>query len=274
MKGGENMKRTIVILSVIVSSIALTSGIIYAAGMEADWLRVGSQDTGGVTYFNGTIINETTGTGGADNPVTFGDNVRIDGRVYRGATAGTDDSLPFIVNDNMEIKGSLTIDGGITFGTSDTISFIVNDDVEITGNLAVTGSITADSYDSKSAGEYSFLDSIVQISPTVLNTYYDIGDGLTMTTGNSKLFCMFSADVWNSSGDSWVSIKLEIDGEEVENSTRNQAIDDLAISDTQNVATSTIQNVDAGEHTIVAQWSAATNTTAYMSWNTLDCIEL
>ena len=44
-----------------------------------------------------------------DNPVTFGDNVRIDGRVYRGVTAGTSDSQPFLVNDNMEVAGTLTV---------------------------------------------------------------------------------------------------------------------------------------------------------------------
>jgi hypothetical protein len=41
---------------------------------------IGKQDVGGVTFFNGTIVNSTT-TGGVDNPVTFGDNVRIDGEI-------------------------------------------------------------------------------------------------------------------------------------------------------------------------------------------------
>ena len=43
--------------------------------------------------------------------MTFGDDMRIDGRVYRGATAGTSDSQPFIVNDNMEVAGTLTVGG-------------------------------------------------------------------------------------------------------------------------------------------------------------------
>ncbi len=77
--------------------------------MMFDSIKVGRQGEGGVTFFNGTIINNTTGTGDSDLPVTFGDNVRIDGRVYRGATAGTGDTMPFIVNDNMEVVGSLTI---------------------------------------------------------------------------------------------------------------------------------------------------------------------
>ncbi|MFA6098912.1 MAG: hypothetical protein WCV50_05185 [Patescibacteria group bacterium] len=126
------MKKIIVVFIVVVASTMLTAGIVRAAashnitsalgGVAGDSfsldgtlatssLRVGSQGTGGVTYFNGTIVNTTTGTGGTDNPVTFGDNVRVDGRVYRGATAGTADSLPFIVNDNMEVAGTLTIGG-------------------------------------------------------------------------------------------------------------------------------------------------------------------
>ena len=80
--------------------------------VEVDSLKVGKQDTGGVTFFNGTIVNSTT-SGGADNPVTFGDNVRIDGRVYRGDNAGPalGDSKPFILNDDVQVAGSLEVGG-------------------------------------------------------------------------------------------------------------------------------------------------------------------
>lgn len=120
------MNRKLVITMVVIASIAVTVGVVKAAGMTADWLRVGAQGEGGVTFFNGTIINETTGEGGANNPVTFGDNVRIDGRVYRGATAGTSDALPFIVNDNMEVTGTLSV-GNVT-ATGFTGSGIVSSD--------------------------------------------------------------------------------------------------------------------------------------------------
>jgi len=111
------MKRFVKIFLTVFFSTFITGGLVYAAGMQVDWLRVGSQGVGGVTYFNGTIINTTT-TNGADNPVTFGDNVRIDGRVYRGATAGPNDNLPFIVNDDMEIMGNLTLSSGKTLDVS------------------------------------------------------------------------------------------------------------------------------------------------------------
>ena len=122
------MKRSLVTLIVILASTFLSVGIVMAAtrnitgtlgGATGDTfqlsgtiavnsLKVGAQGTGGVTYFNGSIVNNTT-TSGADNPVTFGDNVRIDGRIYRGATPGTSDSLPLLINDNLEVAGSLTI---------------------------------------------------------------------------------------------------------------------------------------------------------------------
>jgi len=106
-----NVKNKAIIICIAIASIALTAGIVKAAGLTVDSLTVGKQGVGGVTYFNGTIINKTTGAGGVNNPVTFGDNVRIDGDVYRGSTAGTSDSLPFKINDNVQILGSLTLGG-------------------------------------------------------------------------------------------------------------------------------------------------------------------
>ena len=86
--------------------------------LQVSSLRVGLQGIGGVTFFNGTIVNETT-TDGADNPVTFGDNVRIDGRVYSGATPGITDTHTFKINDNVEIAGTLTVGGQRLTGTAD-----------------------------------------------------------------------------------------------------------------------------------------------------------
>jgi len=121
------MNKKLIITLTIIGSIALTAGIVNAAAshnvtsqfgpagdiyqvdgtMKMKSVMIGEQDIGGVTYFNGSIVNDTT-TSSVDNPVTFGDNVRIDGRVWRGATAGTADAQPFIINDNLEVTGSLT----------------------------------------------------------------------------------------------------------------------------------------------------------------------
>lgn len=96
-------------IAIFVSAQVAQATQVIDDALQVNSLKVGQQGIGGVTFFNGTIINETTGDNDADNPVTFGDNVRIDGRVYRGATAGTSDNQPFIIDDNAEVTGSLTV---------------------------------------------------------------------------------------------------------------------------------------------------------------------
>jgi hypothetical protein len=173
------MKRKLVITMVVVASIVMTAGIVKAAGMTADWLRVGTQGEGGVTYFNGTIINDTTGDNDANNPVTFGDNVRIDGRVYRGAIAGTSDSLPFIVNDNMKVVGTLTV-GGLS-----------GDGVVSTANIAdsavTSAKIAVDAV--TQAQEVTFESGTTSATTTASGGDYDTLDEMNITTGASTLCC-------------------------------------------------------------------------------------
>jgi len=74
-------------------------------------IKIGKQGVGGVTFFNGTIVNSTTNDG-ANNPVTFGDDVRIDGEIYRTEKGGAN-ALKFSdpINptaDNMNDVGSST----------------------------------------------------------------------------------------------------------------------------------------------------------------------
>jgi len=123
MKKKLKKNSLVVIMAVIIASITLTAGIVRAASLTVDSLTVGKQGVGGVTFFNGTIINNTT-TNGANNPVTFGDNVRIDGYVYRGATAGTGDNKPFKINDNGEVAGNLTVGGNSTVKGNLTVNTI------------------------------------------------------------------------------------------------------------------------------------------------------
>ena len=74
-------------------------------------LRVGVAGQGGVTFFNGTVLNE-----GSD-PFTVGDDMRVDGRVYRGDISGPasapGDDTPFIINDDLEILGEVRGPGSI-----------------------------------------------------------------------------------------------------------------------------------------------------------------
>ncbi|MFH2105052.1 MAG: hypothetical protein ABII72_02330, partial [Parcubacteria group bacterium] len=82
--------------------------VTYTETVIAPSIKIGAEGVGGVTFFNGSIVNSTT-SDGADNPVTLADNIRIDGRVWRGAIAGpeVDGSTPFIINDNLQVLGTI-----------------------------------------------------------------------------------------------------------------------------------------------------------------------
>ncbi|MFC1617716.1 hypothetical protein ACFL2B_00370 [Patescibacteria group bacterium] len=67
-------------------------------------IKIGAEGVGGVTYFNGSIVNATT-TDGNDNPVTFADDLRIDGKVWRGPNPGPGDDMPFIIDDDVLVNG-------------------------------------------------------------------------------------------------------------------------------------------------------------------------
>ena len=87
------------------SIITYNEEVVVNNTLKANSAYIGSVEAGvgGVTFFNGTMINNSVDDDGESTiPLTLGDDVRIDGRVYRGATAGTSvgDSMPFIINDN------------------------------------------------------------------------------------------------------------------------------------------------------------------------------
>lgn len=83
------------------SYMQLSTALHSSETMHLPDVHIGGQGDGGVTFFNGTIINETTTSEGADLPVTFGDGVRIDGPVWRGTSKGVSDSMPLKIADTM-----------------------------------------------------------------------------------------------------------------------------------------------------------------------------
>lgn len=75
-------------------------------------VHIGSTEAGvgGVTYFNGTIVNASVNDEGEDViPVTFGDDVRIDGSIWRGAESGPGDDMPVRVMDDVYVEGYLQV---------------------------------------------------------------------------------------------------------------------------------------------------------------------
>ncbi|MBI3956983.1 MAG: hypothetical protein HY340_03245 [Candidatus Kerfeldbacteria bacterium] len=116
-------------------AIAVTSGVAWAATVRditsrlggktgdffdlngtllVDSIKIGAQGVGGVTFFNGSILNNTTDANNNGIPVTFADDVRIDGSIWRGATSGPGDTSPLRLNDDVRVFGNLTVDSGKT----------------------------------------------------------------------------------------------------------------------------------------------------------------
>lgn len=98
-------------------------------------VKIGQQGTGGVTFFNGTIVNNTT-TGGKDNPVTIGDKLRVDDVFYRIEVGGSnplkfaDTLVPYKTNEfslgnssyrwkDLYLSGTINAEGNISQRISD-----------------------------------------------------------------------------------------------------------------------------------------------------------
>ncbi len=107
---------------------------------------------GGVIFADHTIVNSSLDDNGISNiPVTFGDDVRIDGEIWRGTSKGISDGMPLKISDTMiptmtDINdiGSTTnrwkngyFAGAVTVGDLEGAN-IINEE-----NLNVTNSATA-----------------------------------------------------------------------------------------------------------------------------------
>lgn len=97
-----------------------------------DSVYIGKQGVGGVTFFNGTIINATVGTDDYNNPITIADNVRIDGSVFRGETPGPLDDKPFSILDHLYVEGGIFGDGHVR----------IYDELEVTKAAKFVGAVT------------------------------------------------------------------------------------------------------------------------------------
>ncbi|MFH2105066.1 MAG: hypothetical protein ABII72_02405 [Parcubacteria group bacterium] len=121
------------------STITYNENLVVNGSGQFSSLRVGSQGIGGVTYFNGSIVNSTTGDGGADNPVTFGDSVRIDGAITRGTS---DQNMPVRIGGNLRTDGQLwggTHKGNITDGQSLVIADTVRPAMDAINDFGSSG---------------------------------------------------------------------------------------------------------------------------------------
>ena len=125
---------------------------------------IGKTDgSGGVTQFNGTMINNSP-----DAPITMGDDLRVDGSIWRSVQ---NDSTPVKISDPLEVSGSRSSSGlstgslvssSITTGSID--ATVVNADINAysadVSNLSAdnidAGDIVADNI----TPEYSSISSL------------------------------------------------------------------------------------------------------------------
>jgi len=123
------MKKLIAICSL--AAVMAFAGAAYASTAEAlqpvadgvlrvSSLHVGEEEIGGVTYFNGSIVNI-----GEDVPVTIADDLRVDGAITRG---DGEDNMPVKVADDILIQGNLTVEGDVQIGASKISSHWLNSD--------------------------------------------------------------------------------------------------------------------------------------------------
>lgn len=75
----------------------------YSEQMRVPAIIIGKTDgSGGVTQFNGTMINNTP-----EKPITMGDDLRVDGRIWRGSP---NDSQSVQIEDGLHVSGTTESD--------------------------------------------------------------------------------------------------------------------------------------------------------------------
>lgn len=247
------MKNKVSIGMLIIVFLFVAAGVAFAATEwggdntftgTVNWfpngIKIGQQGTGGVTFFNGTIVNETTTDSGDGIPVTFGDDVRIDGQLWRGETAGSGDSMPVKINDDLDVSGTIsgTLEGGMIFQGEEKAFF---------GSTKTTSKFGTD---------------------------YDTLDTINMTTGANTVQITFSGVFSNDTADNQVRAFLVIDGNPLAAlQTVRSATSSIADASTV-LSYNALIPMTAGDHSFAAGWNTITGTTATAYNYAFDVLEL
>jgi len=272
------MKKIYILTAVVLVSSALAVGIVNAKEVDVTIKRLGGK-VGDVFKIAGTVMANALKVKGAahfegkiSNPkgdVTISDNLRVDGRVYRGTKAGAADSRPFSVNDNMEVVGSLAIGSLATNGVVKTDNLA---DGAITAAKISDGTVATTDLASQAVTQ-GVEDENTTVTTTKFGTDYDTAAEIQITTGASTLFCQFSGYGATDTPNHKIAIALILDGAVLLPTYRSATMGD---GDGHSIlATSDLMNVTAGAHTVRVGWNTShAGITASMFYNTLDCIEL
>lgn len=171
--------------------------IVNATG-RFDSVYIGSTEAGigGVTFFNGTIVNASVDEDGEDTiPVTFGDDVRIDGEIYRTEVGGDN---PIKLADSIRPQTTATYDLGLEdyqfndayFAGTVTVADLSAETLTLTGALTGTtatfsGDVTANSYTYGSAQtRYWSIGGAGFLPQRNTTAYFKTFDYLTSATGS------------------------------------------------------------------------------------------
>ncbi|MFC1618169.1 hypothetical protein ACFL2B_02720, partial [Patescibacteria group bacterium] len=177
-------------------------------------ITIGVQGSGGVTFFNGTMINDTKDEDGNGIPLTAGDDFRIDGEIWRGVNSGTEDDMPVKINDDLEVSGTIN-------------------------NSAISpGAVTQ-------TGENYGVDIA---TTTQSGTDFDTAETVTLTTDDSTLLINLSAVLANDTNNSSARAIILVDGEGIAHTTRRGTSN--TGGEVFTLASNALVNVSAGEHTV------------------------
>jgi len=142
---------------------------------------------GGVTFFNGTMINNSEGS----IPLTMGDDLRVDGMIWRGPSKGTSDDMPLKIADTL----MPALDNVNDIGTSDNQWKDAYFKGNITvGNLLGSGTVDYSNLDTSNAGSANQILS------------YNGSELEWVTVGTSSSDSGSSGDSDDSSSDSTITV--------------------------------------------------------------------
>lgn len=190
--------------------------------LEVGSLKVGEQGVGGVTFFNGSVINSTVDTYGNDLPVTISDNLRVDGAIQRGTNQSgdqwgvkIDDGLRVYGDAYFErdlnslgsshISGNFRVDGQIQRGhnlPSDQWGVEINDDLSVFGDIdfnAVTSVLNIpgqefNPVDTSIGAVYSTSAIASSTTGSIFSAPIQLPDGATITKAEITVFDLDAAE--------------------------------------------------------------------------------
>jgi len=140
------MKNKTIILLIIMLGVLSPVGFSFAsddakllqpaeATTNFESIRVGVAGQGGVTFFNGSVLNE-------EGPYVVADDLRVDGMIWRGPSKGISDGQPLKIADTL--MPALTDINDIGMEDYRWRNAYLFGDLEVGGNININGNISLD----------------------------------------------------------------------------------------------------------------------------------